>query len=64
MQPTLVLADEPTGNLDRKTADLVTNLLLELQKSSGAILITVTHSDTLAAAMDSKRELVDGRLVS
>ncbi|QDT13581.1 ABC transporter ATP-binding protein [Planctomycetes bacterium K23_9] len=63
MQPTLILADEPTGNLDRTTADSVTQLLLELQKSSGAILITVTHSDTLAAAMDSQRVLEDGKLV-
>lgn len=63
MQPTLILADEPTGNLDRKTADSVTELLLDLQKSSGAILIAVTHSETLAAAMGDKRELVDGKLV-
>jgi lipoprotein-releasing system ATP-binding protein len=63
MQPTLILADEPTGNLDRKTADSVTELLLDLQKTSGAILITVTHSDTLAAAMGGKQELVDGKLV-
>ncbi len=62
MQPTLILADEPTGNLDRKTADSVTELLLQLQQSSGAILITVTHSDTLAAAMGQQRELTDGKL--
>lgn len=63
MQPTLILADEPTGNLDRRTADQVTELLLELQKSSGAILISVTHSDSLAAAMMRRLELVDGKLV-
>ena len=63
MEPALILADEPTGNLDRKRADSVTELLLSLQKSSGAILITVTHSDALAGAMDSQRELVDGKLV-
>jgi lipoprotein-releasing system ATP-binding protein len=63
MKPSLILADEPTGNLDRRTADGVTQLLLELQQSSGAILISVTHSDSLAAAMMQRRELVDGKLV-
>jgi lipoprotein-releasing system ATP-binding protein len=63
MQPSLILADEPTGNLDRKTADAVTNLLLELQQASGAILIAVTHNDALADAMGQKKELLDGRLV-
>lgn len=62
MQPSLILADEPTGNLDRRTADAVTELLLALQQSSGAILITVTHSDSLAAAMQQRKELVDGKL--
>ena len=61
--PSLIVADEPTGNLDRRTADQVTELLLELQKSSGAILISVTHSDSLAAAMMRRLELVDGKLV-
>lgn len=63
MEPCLILADEPTGNLDRKTADSVTRLLLDLQQQSGAILISVTHSDSLAAAMMERRELVDGKLV-
>ncbi len=63
MQPSLILADEPTGNLDRRTADSITQLLLRLQTSSGAILITVTHSESLAAEMQQRKELVDGRLV-
>ena len=62
MQPSLILADEPTGNLDRKTAGSVTELLLRLQQESGAILICVTHSDSLAEAMGRRLELVDGRL--
>ena len=62
MQPTLILADEPTGNLDRRTADTMTKMLLDLQQESNAILVTVTHSETLAAAMDCQRQLVDGRL--
>ena len=62
MNPSLILADEPTGNLDRKTAEQVTAVLLDLQRSSGAILIAVTHSDSLAAAMAQRRELIDGQL--
>jgi lipoprotein-releasing system ATP-binding protein len=64
MRPSLILADEPTGNLDRKTADAVTDLLLKLQQSSGAILIAVTHSDALAAAVQQKKVLLDGCLVA
>ena len=63
MNPTLILADEPTGNLDRKTAEAVTKLLLKLQTESDAILITVTHSDALAKSMSRQLELVDGKLV-
>lgn len=61
--PVLILADEPTGNLDRRSAEMVTELLLELQQHSGAMLITVTHSDSLAAAMGRRAELIDGQLV-
>lgn len=63
MNPSLILADEPTGNLDRRTAATVTELLLKLQRSAEAILICVTHSDALADAMSSRYELVDGALV-
>jgi lipoprotein-releasing system ATP-binding protein len=63
MKPTLILADEPTGNLDRRTADSITELLLALQKDSNAILVSVTHSDRLAKAMSDQKEFVDGRLV-
>jgi len=61
--PVLILADEPTGNLDRRSAEKITDLLLELQRQSGAMLISVTHSDSLAAAMGRRAELVDGQLV-
>lgn len=61
--PSLLLADEPTGNLDRRSAELMTQLLLELQQQSGAMLIAVTHSDALAKAMGRRAELIDGRLV-
>ena len=63
MRPSLILADEPTGNLDRNTADTVSELLLELQQTSGAILIAVTHSDKLADSMQYRKELLDGQLV-
>ena len=64
MQPSLILADEPTGNLDRHTAGGVTDLLLQLQRDSGAILICVTHSAALADSMSQTMELVDGQLVA
>ena len=63
MNPSLILADEPTGNLDRSTAETISTLLLELQQASGAILIAVTHSDALASAMKQRKELLDGQLV-
>lgn len=63
MRPSLILADEPTGNLDRKTAESVSEVLQTLQRENDAILICVTHSETLAAVMDRRSELVDGQLV-
>ena len=62
MRPSLILADEPTGNLDRSTAEAVTKLLLDLQTSFNAILITVTHSEALASAMGRRMEILDGQL--
>jgi lipoprotein-releasing system ATP-binding protein len=62
-EPTLLLADEPTGNLDRSTAASITELLLELQAEANTILIVVTHSLALAAALDERLELDGGRLV-
>ncbi len=62
MDPTLILADEPTGNLDRKTADQVTELLTSLPQDHGAILVAVTHSQALADALQDRKELVDGTL--
>jgi lipoprotein-releasing system ATP-binding protein len=62
-EPTLLLADEPTGNLDRTTAGTISELLLELQAERNAMLIVVTHSATLAAALERRMELDAGRLV-
>jgi lipoprotein-releasing system ATP-binding protein len=61
-KPALVLADEPTGNLDRKSAGEVGDLLLELQKEEGTILVLATHSAELAARIDRRAELVGGKL--
>jgi lipoprotein-releasing system ATP-binding protein len=61
--PDLLLADEPTGNLDRTTADLVGRLLLELQQQEQMMLIVVTHSQRLAAMMERQMELNEGRLL-
>jgi lipoprotein-releasing system ATP-binding protein len=60
--PDLLLADEPTGNLDRTTAHQVGQLLVELQKTEPMILIVVTHSERLAECMQTRLELDAGRL--
>jgi lipoprotein-releasing system ATP-binding protein len=62
-KPTLLLADEPTGNLDRRTAAAVGDLLLEISREQQTILLCVTHSQDLAERFPRKYELVDGALV-
>lgn len=62
-QPALVLADEPTGNLDSATANVIANLFIELQQELSAILIVVTHSQELAEKMQRQLRLEDGHLV-
>jgi len=61
-QPLLVLADEPTGNLDQVTAGSVGELLLELNKELQTLLIVVTHSEELASRFPRRVELKQGRL--
>jgi lipoprotein-releasing system ATP-binding protein len=63
-KPVLLLADEPTGNLDRSTAASVGKLLLELQREENTMMIVVTHSLELAAVFDRRLELDAGRLVA
>jgi len=62
-KPTLLLCDEPTGNLDPRSAANVADVLLELGKRPEVILIVVTHSMELAGRLGRKYELLEGKLV-
>lgn len=61
-RPRLLLADEPTGNLDPKTADTVGELLLGIGEETNAALICVTHSESLANRFPKRLRLVDGQI--
>jgi len=63
-KPKLLLADEPTGNLDRKSAQGVGEILSELHRQEGTILMVVTHSVELAGLFPQRVEMCDGRLES
>jgi lipoprotein-releasing system ATP-binding protein len=63
-KPSLLLCDEPTGNLDRTSAEAVADLLANLQKSHNTMLVVVTHSPALAARFPRRYELTDRKLVS
>lgn len=61
-EPELIVADEPTGNLDEKTGELIMQLLFDLNRDTGATLLLVTHDPTLAARCDTTYRLGDGQL--
>lgn len=60
--PELLLADEPTGNLDMKTSESIHELLSRLQQETGITLVIVTHNERLAAGMERVVRLVDGNI--
>jgi lipoprotein-releasing system ATP-binding protein len=62
LSPRLVLADEPTGQLDAATGNDIANLLVELTDESGGMLVVVTHAEAVATRVGSVRRLIDGRL--
>ncbi|MCX5615896.1 ABC transporter ATP-binding protein [Bombella sp. TMW 2.2559] len=62
-RPSLLLADEPTGNLDTKTADLVFAELMRVVREEGVAALIATHNEALAAAMDRTVTLDEGRIV-
>jgi lipoprotein-releasing system ATP-binding protein len=61
-RPALLLADEPTGNLDGKTADSVGNLLVDVHRDENAALVVVTHSERLARRFTARLTLLEGTL--
>ena len=63
LRPSLLLCDEPTGNLDAESAGRVADLLLDLHRREQAVLVLVTHSAELAARFSDRRRLAGGRLV-
>lgn len=62
VEPSLLLADEPSGSLDRRTGEAVNELLFDLVARRGTTLVLVTHSEALAGACDRRLHLEDGRL--
>jgi len=64
LEPSLLLADEPTGNLDRSTGEAIHQLFLELNRERGSTLLVVTHNPDLASLMPRRLRMIDGgRLV-
>ncbi len=64
MAPRLLLADEPTGNLDRSTGEEIMDLLLRLNEEEGLALVVATHNQQLAERMSQRLEIIDGRIQS
>ena len=62
--PPIVLADEPTGNLDSRNGEMVLDMLLDLNRETGTTLVMVTHDDHIAAKATRRIALMDGRIVA
>jgi lipoprotein-releasing system ATP-binding protein len=62
LSPRLLLADEPTGNLDMKLSDEIHDLLTEIHRNKGVTLIIVTHNERLAVRMEKTIRMADGRI--
>jgi putative ABC transport system ATP-binding protein len=62
-RPSLVLADEPTGNLDSKTGESILDLLWRLREESGTTLVMVTHDEHVATRGERVLEIADGRIL-
>jgi lipoprotein-releasing system ATP-binding protein len=62
MEPDIILADEPTGNLDTETGERVQDVLINLNKTRGITLIIVTHNQLLAERLDRSIGLRDGKI--
>jgi predicted ABC-type transport system involved in lysophospholipase L1 biosynthesis ATPase subunit len=62
-RPSLVLADEPTGNLDSKTGESILDLLWRLREDSGTTLVMVTHDEHIATRGERVLEIADGRIL-
>ncbi|MFA5354607.1 MAG: macrolide ABC transporter ATP-binding protein, partial [Thermodesulfovibrionales bacterium] len=64
LDPAVVLADEPTGNLDSSTGEELFRLLMEINEKKGVTFIIVTHNESLSRRCHRILEMADGRLVS
>ena len=62
-RPSVVLADEPTGNLDSRTGRVILDLLDELNRRDGTTIVVITHDHSVAARMPRQLEILDGRIV-
>jgi putative ABC transport system ATP-binding protein len=63
-EPSIILADEPTGALDSKTSEMVMNMFLDIHKNEGTTVVIITHSQEVADSCDRIVKMIDGKIVS